>query len=108
MTKLLQQAEIEKLQIDNENCQLSIKIENYQKDMGNFCYIFNKIRYAADKWELAGRVHGAARVNGQAEWIGRESGWVGAWMCKESGRGRESGECRDSGSTNFLCLSADF
>merc|ERR1719376_912643 len=35
LTKLLQQAEIEKLQIDNENCQLSIKIENYQKDMAS-------------------------------------------------------------------------
>ena len=46
-------------------------------------YVFNKIRYAADKWEWVGRldeagtVHGAARVNGQAERIGRESGWAG-------------------------------
>ena len=57
-------------------------------------YIFYKMLYAADKWELAGRVNGAGRVDEQEEWRRQ--------------RGRDSGRGRKSGSANFLCSSADF
>ena len=42
-------------------------------------------------------------MNGQGEWMGKESG-----RDKDTGEGRNSGRGRESGSTEFLCSSADF